>query len=220
MEELVGRTASTELRPWAFLVAWDGVLTLAYRGFPCSLVDLKQHIGHHFPELPPENPGSKWPKTTLGALAEGSPPLTLDQLRTLKRVCDECSAELRLRGTPAMRVDQLAVVVYCCASLEKRLITHRIDLLHHTGDVAAADIGEEEMKKVDDVLAEFDENQLERYIERVATGRNHAPHYRNPRPLHLPAAMAHFCRRVDEALGKGCYEWFHSSALHVTVRGL
>jgi hypothetical protein len=115
------------------------------------------------------------------------------------------------------------------------------------------------MKKVDDVLAEFDENQLERYIERVATGRNHAPHYRNPRvssssspstssssssgqlttslgsgwweqmgctlvyelqPQHLPAAMAHFRRRVDEALGKGCYEWFHSTALHVTVRGL
>jgi hypothetical protein len=141
MEELVGRTASTELRPWAFLVAWDGVLTLAYRGFPRSLVDLKQHIGHHFPELPPENPGSKWPKTTLGALAEGAPPLTLAQLRTLKRVCDECSAELRLPGTPAMPVDQLAVVVFCCASLEKRLITHRIDLLRHTGDVAAADIG-------------------------------------------------------------------------------
>jgi hypothetical protein len=40
---------------------------------------------------------------------------------------------------------------------------------------------------VDDVLAEFGEDRLERYIERVATGRNQASHYRSPRVLPPPA---------------------------------
>jgi hypothetical protein len=46
-------TARTELRPWGFFVAWDGVLTMVYRGFPRPLTDLKQHISRHFPELLP-----------------------------------------------------------------------------------------------------------------------------------------------------------------------
>lgn len=78
---------------------------------------LRWYIGHHFPELLPEDPGSKWPKTMLGMLAEGMPPLLLNQLHTLKHMCNESS-------TPTTPVDQLAVVVYYCASLEKQLISH------------------------------------------------------------------------------------------------
>lgn len=45
-------TPAAGLQPWGFMVAWDGVLVLAYRGFPAPLVDLKHRIGRVFPELP------------------------------------------------------------------------------------------------------------------------------------------------------------------------
>lgn len=53
MEALVSGAPRTGLRPYAFMVAWGGVLTLAYRGFPQPLVNLKSQLYRDFPELPP-----------------------------------------------------------------------------------------------------------------------------------------------------------------------
>lgn len=77
--------------------------------------------------LPAENAGSRWPKTTLGAVSEPQTRLTLEQLRVLKRVCIKCSEEMRgeLDGV-VLPVNSLAVVLYCCTSTERRLITHTI----------------------------------------------------------------------------------------------
>lgn len=86
LEYLVQNTRSCVLRPFSFFVSWQGVLTLAYRGFPPALVCLKQQIGDYYSSLPKENPGSKWPKTSLGALKEGRR-LTPEQLKTLNATC-------------------------------------------------------------------------------------------------------------------------------------
>ncbi len=56
------------------------------RGFPPALVNLKQQLSEHHPTLPKENPGSRWPKTSLGALKDGTR-LTPDQLNTLLAIC-------------------------------------------------------------------------------------------------------------------------------------
>jgi hypothetical protein len=56
-------------------------------------------------------------------------------------VCDECSSELRGAAAASLNVDQLVVVIYCCTSLEKRLLTHRIDLAtEDAGDSIATDV--------------------------------------------------------------------------------
>lgn len=64
LEYLCRNTKACVLRPYCFFVSWQGVLTLAYRGFPQSLVDLKQQVTDFYGGLPRESPGSKWPKTS------------------------------------------------------------------------------------------------------------------------------------------------------------
>jgi hypothetical protein len=63
LEYLCRHTQACVLRPYCFFVSWQGVLTLAYRGFPAPLAQLKQQITDFFQGLPRESPGSKWPKT-------------------------------------------------------------------------------------------------------------------------------------------------------------
>lgn len=49
-------------------------------------MDLKDALADTCKGLPPENPGSKWPKTTLGALRDGTR-LTPEQLQQLNAIC-------------------------------------------------------------------------------------------------------------------------------------
>lgn len=86
LEYLTANTQACVLRPFCFFVSWQGVLTLAYRGFPAPLVALKQQITDFYQGLPKESPGSKWPKTSLASLKEGKR-LTPDQLQRLNQLC-------------------------------------------------------------------------------------------------------------------------------------
>jgi hypothetical protein len=63
LDYLCSNTQACVLRPYCFFVSWQGVLTLAYRGFPQPLAQLKQQITDFYQGLPRESPGSKWPKT-------------------------------------------------------------------------------------------------------------------------------------------------------------
>ena len=83
---LVGQCRPCVLRPFCFFVSWSGVLALAYRGFPRQLAGLKAALPEYYAGLPPEAPGSRWPKTTLAALRDGRR-LTPEQLATLSRIC-------------------------------------------------------------------------------------------------------------------------------------
>ncbi|PSC69962.1 plastid ribosomal S6 [Micractinium conductrix] len=98
-------TAASYLEPEAFFVSWQGVLTLAFRGFTAPLVDLKQRIYAAHPSLPAENPGSKWPKSSLGCLREGQR-LTPEQLAALTAVCHEESAAFAALRTAAAAAAQ------------------------------------------------------------------------------------------------------------------
>ena len=85
MEELIRETKRTKLEPFKFMVAWDGVLILIFKGFPIPLREMKDSMEKKF-DLSPENSGSKFPKTTLGAQTK-SDGLRMDQLSKLKKVC-------------------------------------------------------------------------------------------------------------------------------------
>lgn len=123
-----------ELRPKQFFVAWSGVLTLAWRGFPPEIEALKRDIASAFPALKPENPGSRWAKTTLGCLRDIER-LTPDTLETLGNICDAFRDELC--GTDGgddacVPVDALSVVTYECRSLE-RVVSERVVRLRDAG---------------------------------------------------------------------------------------
>lgn len=57
------------------------------RGFPPPVANLKRQIDASHPGLDKENPGSLWPKTSLGALKDDKR-LTPDQLKALNAICE------------------------------------------------------------------------------------------------------------------------------------
>ena len=174
-----------ELRPAAFFVAWSGVMTLAWQGFPPVLAGLKRRIAETFPALPPEKPGSKWPKTTLGCLKEGAR-LTPDQLRTLTQLCEKffilpaADPQLSPLATSSpffMPVDSLSVVLFQCRSLERVLSEHEVRL---GGQTRSRDRpAKYEETAVDRVLRESSVENLERYWPLAARDGGREGHYRD-----------------------------------------
>ena len=59
---------------------------MQYRGFSPALAGLKHELNSRHSELPRENPGSKWPKTSVGALKDNQR-LTPEHLSVLLKLC-------------------------------------------------------------------------------------------------------------------------------------
>ncbi|GIV59643.1 MAG: hypothetical protein KatS3mg043_0732 [Rhodothermaceae bacterium] len=117
----------TRLFPRAFFVARSGVLTLAFSGFPASILALKRDLERAFPDLYPEEPGSRWPKVTLAARHQDRL-LTPDHVDVLYRLCRPWNARLEQEAIAPLPVEVLSVVAYDCRSLERRRQTYRFPL--------------------------------------------------------------------------------------------
>lgn len=214
------RTSPCLVHPLQFFVAWQGVITLAYSGFPPSLAALKKGLAEAHPGLGPENPGSRWPKTSLGALKEGKR-LSLDNLRTLKKLCSAASSHLV--GQP-IKVEHLSAVTYECRSLEKLLTEQQLPLSGRTDESTPS---QEELDSTQAVLNEFREEGLDDYWYHVSKDGSRESHYRGKAVGatlvhfldHVPEAVMAFQESVDAAL-PGMYTWFDHSSLHMTVRAL
>lgn len=111
-------------------------------GFTTPLMGLKQRLTAAHPSLPPENPGSKWPKTSLGCLLDERR-LTPEQLALLCRICGEESAAFQQHqrqagtaGTAAsaaagsgagrLAVDSACVALFESRSLERLVSCQRV----------------------------------------------------------------------------------------------
>eukprot|EP00775_Hariotina_reticulata_P011186 gene11186-11336_t len=225
LEYLVNNTQACMLQPYCFFVSWQGVLTLAYKGFPPALVSLKQQLTDFYPALPKESPGSRWPKTSLASLREGQR-LTPDQLQRLNELCRKHSSVFdtaTLAEAQAVLVNSLSTLVYetrCC----ERIISRKQLLLAEPADLAAA--SPEEVARVQHVVAEADDDN---YWYHASRDGNREQHYRSPA---LGVTLAHelACFRPQQAAaaatastqqggggGGGSSTW--SSVLPDIVRG-
>ena len=81
---------------------------MLHRGFPPALVELKHAIAEAAPGLKAENPGSRWPKTSLGALGD-SARLTPDQLDRLNAIC-RCGFKLLPAGRWLLVVQRMVIL--------------------------------------------------------------------------------------------------------------
>ena len=237
------------LQPLAFFQSWSGVLTLAMRELPppadrakASLAAAAAALPPASPPaspspsppsssspytLPPEFPGSLWPKITLAAgEAETSPVSVADVARMV-----ELSADFRadLAKCPPLPISTLALVHFQSRSLEK--LAARVDapLAAPPADPPA---GGEPSPLVARVLGEWDD--VETYHGRVVRSGNRATHYRDaahgatcvtfladcgPAATDLLAAVRAFREAVDREW-PGRYCWMPESSLHITLRGL
>ncbi|KAJ3020063.1 UNVERIFIED_CONTAM: hypothetical protein HDU68_010361 [Siphonaria sp. JEL0065] len=218
-------TKATKLIPKSFFIAWRGVLTLAFTGFPSEIVDLKQRITTDFGnKLPNENPGSKWPKMSLAALKENAKPLTQEQVDQVTAICEQMSANLALLEDDFL-VDKISYVVFGCRSLEKLVVCGHVNL---DGDAKlnSVIVADDQKDVVANVLAEA-ENK-EEYLKEIQKLGNREKHYTED---HMESTLAvflganpdvvlilqEFQRAIDYIL-PGYYHWFKHEALHCTLR--
>ena len=208
------------LRPQTYFVAWNGVLALVYDGFPPVLAGIKARLNEE-DALPPENFGSRWPKTTLAALQDDAPPLSLAELTSLRALCEEYALKLSLR----VPVERLSFVSYDQRGLES--VRERSDVALGS-DVDDSEPSDAEQARVRGVLDEW--SDLEAYLPRVNQPGSRISSYREASPQgstlvafigasELREVVAQFRAAVD-ALLPGRYAWLDDASLHCTVRAL
>ena len=208
------------LRPQTYFVAWNGVLALVYDGFPPVLAGIKARLNEE-DDLPPENFGSRWPKTTLAALHDDAPPLSLPELTSLRALCEEHALQLSLR----VPVSSLSVVSYDQRGLES--VRERSDVALGSA-VDDSEPSDAERERVRGVLDEW--SDLEAYLPRVNAPGSRISSYRESSPQgstlvafigasELRELVAQFRSAVD-ALLPGRYAWLDVASLHCTVRAL
>ena len=199
--------AACYLRPHpqqALFIAWNGVIVLVYDRFPPSLVQAKTKIASNnnnddgvMLHLTEENFGSKWPKTTLGAVRDGVDELTLEQFEKLRDLCNQyskriitassssssSSSEQLQNHTPAesnrIKVATLSVVQYACRGLER--LEKRIDITlddspHDDVEEDNSKPSDEEQSRVNSVISEW--NDAQAYLPRVNAPGSHIGSYR------------------------------------------
>jgi len=155
-----------EMIPYKIIVAWSGVLTLAFKSWSKPLMDIKQRI-NDLPEFrdTSENFGTKWPKITLASLINNDvPPLTLDQLRNMTAICQEFDAESQ--QIDPITLTNCSMVVFSSRSLEHVLC--RVDYAFKTSQELPSNeqkYDEESYKIVQNVVEET--QHLEEYFHKV-----------------------------------------------------
>lgn len=207
------------LRGRAFFVAWHGVVTLAYSGWPRALDDVKgalesEIVGQR------ENPGSKWPKTSIGCL-KSDRTLSKTEYRALREVCETFDARVR---DAEVEVKSIKAVVFANRCCEERLTVKTIHLTRAIDGGRSSEISATRIREVEDVLRE---TEAEDYIERVNAPGHRWDHYRSGSGVTLVIDVGYriselvreFREKVDEIL-PGAYVWFATKSLHITVRGL
>eukprot|EP01024_Parvocaulis_polyphysoides_P050842 TRINITY_DN4963_c0_g2_i1.p1 TRINITY_DN4963_c0_g2~~TRINITY_DN4963_c0_g2_i1.p1 ORF type:complete len:244 (+),score=31.21 TRINITY_DN4963_c0_g2_i1:106-837(+) len=218
------------LSPFTFFISWQGVITLAYSGFPQPLLNLKEKLNQNCENLPKENPGSKWPKTTLGAIRDDRR-ITPEEFLKLKDICLQQIGLLQ-KSNSKIKIDDLSVVFYECRSLE-RIITRQDFLLEESQknpDNSEFSVpGDGELENIKRIVNEWDE---EGYWVKASKDGNRESHYRGCASgvtlIHylnqnldtdIIQLIQQFRKQVDEQL-PGLYAWFDDKSLHVTIRAL
>ncbi|CAL5222100.1 g4409 [Coccomyxa viridis] len=226
---LVQRTPTSLLEPLTFFVSWQGVPTLVFRGFPPAITQLKGVFERMHPTLPKENPGSRWPKTSLGALRDAKR-LTPDQLKLLLKICREEGAQLQEGGLQPLEIDRAALCIFECRSLERLMSWAEVPF---TPSVDSSEPTPEEVGRVEKILSEADDDD---YWFAASKDGNRISHYREE---HLGVSLVYGLPLVDGSSNAGrlwsfihrfrmrvdlelpdMYNWFADCSLHVTLRAI
>ncbi len=230
VKTIVSRYGATSVSANQFFISWNSVTTLAYAGFSRTLLAIKRGIEEGIPGLRTENPGSRWPKTTLACLREGVE-LSEDQVYSLRDICVQQSSDLQslTESDRSMDVKELCCVTFHCRTLERRLASQVIPL---EGRPSANDKPpQSHLEAVAETMEQFAASEHANYYPRLAPqDRTINTYYRIPHvestlvyDLEPSAALVDsiwgFRQKVDDAL-PNCYAWFDPNSWHMTVRAL
>ena len=87
IQNIIQSSPIVYLRPYQFFVAWNGVITLVFDGWPEPITMLKNTIQSKYHKINKENFGSKFPKITLGCIKDNIH-MDINMLNTVRNICD------------------------------------------------------------------------------------------------------------------------------------
>ena len=222
-----------------FFVAWGGTIVMVFKGFPPSLLKAKDVIQNSMPNLKPENVGSKWPKTTLAAVFDNAPELSLQDFVRLKDICQEYGRKIEetIADEEAKRFDvkTISIVEYQCRSLEKLESRHDVSLSQNGYDPMPAMEGTTTTATVDSVVEEWQHEK--NYLPKVNhTCSSRMSSYRTTQQrgttcvAFLQSALSSDHRVLKQIMidfriavdleFPGRYAWFAETSWHCTLRSI
>lgn len=235
--------AACYLRPHpvcCLFISWNGCIVLVYDGFPPPLVQAKTRIASNNNAALHENFGSKWPKTTLGAVTDDADELSEEQFTRLKNICQRYSKQIidasvssrNMSRRNEIKVTALSIVDYKQRGLER--LNERIDLPLDDSTMKEESVNstpsEEEQSRVNIVISEW--NDVQAYLPKVNAPGSRIGSYRqvsrgftcvafidSSLPKHLRDVLSEFRGAVDEEF-PGRYGWLDDTSLHCTLRSL
>mmetsp|Transcript_23062 Transcript_23062/g.34944 ORF Transcript_23062/g.34944 Transcript_23062/m.34944 type:complete len:216 (-) Transcript_23062:144-791(-) len=160
----------------SLFVAWNGVLALVYEEFPSSLALAKDRLNMSMPDKS-ENFGSKWPKTTLGALNDSIEGFTLDKISKLRDLCRKYLKEIASANI-RLQIGTLSVVQYDSRGLER--LNERVDIALDREPEEASFVEEKQKNIVNSVVEEWDD--LLDYLPKVNAAGSRISSYRDQSP--------------------------------------
>ena len=246
--------AACHLRPHpacCLFISWNGCIVLVYDGFPPPLVQAKMRIANNndvMLRLKEENFGSKWPKTTLGAVNDGAgaDELSLEQFTRLRDICNRYSKQIidtqvlsnNTSTNNGIKVGSLSIVEYQQRGLERLSMRINVPLDDPTTnscndvdeDSSNSTPSEEEQSRVNRVISEW--NDVQAYLPKVNAPGSRIGSYRqdfrgqtcvafidSTMPTYLRDVLSEFRHAVDEEF-PGRYGWLDETSLHCTLRSL
>ncbi len=233
--------AACYLRPHpvcCLFVSWNGCICVVYDGFPPPLAQAKRRItdnNNAALHLKEENFGSKWPKTTLGAVMDDADALSVEQFTRLKNICQRYSKRIVDASESynnEIKVATLSIVDYKQRGLET--LNDRIDVPLDDSTMKEDSINitpsAEEQSRVNSVISEW--NDVQTYLPKVNAPGSRIGSYRqgsrgytcvafidSSLPQHLRDVLSEFRGAVDEEF-PGRYGWLDETSLHCTLRSL
>ncbi|MAZ65980.1 MAG: hypothetical protein CMF25_02620 [Kangiellaceae bacterium] len=222
--DLLEHCATSSARPFHFFIAWGGVPTLVFSGFSEELWALKSSLNEQDWGLNDENPGSRWPKISLGAKNDDHK-ISVEQLKVLRAVCEEYSDALK--DIRPLHIDVLRFSYFLCRSHERMLFSQQVALFKRS---EASVTNDESRALVRDVLAPFYEDDLHAYLAKVNMPGHNISYYRDTHlepslvapfgnSLAINSVIDKFVEAVNEVL-PGTYSWFKPASRHMTIRAL
>ena len=224
VRNIINSKPRTKIEPKNFFIAWSGVPVLTYSGFSKTIADLKEEIEYKILSVEDEKPGSKWPKTSLGALSKGKK-LTLEDFKKLHKICDEFTH--KIPHSKSIVIENLQLVVSLCRSLENRVITSNISFrdIDPEYDDSPSD---DQVEYVRSVIMQFDEGNMQNYYQTAIIPNHDETHYRSDYmgvvlvfdlPMNKTTFIDEFIARCEKKF-PGYFKWFEAESRHITIRKL
>ena len=119
LETIINDTPICFLKPKQFFVAWHGVVTLVFDGWPEPINTMKHIIGSKI-EIAKENFGSKFPKVSLGVIKDDIQ-MTKEMLNDVRKLCEKHTKNIENalnndndidNMKSCFKIDKLNIVLY------------------------------------------------------------------------------------------------------------